>query len=105
MLARLAQIVLREVRRADYVFRYGGEEFLVLLPETDLTRACEAAERLRQAVEAEAGVTVSLGVAALSGDSPQPEKLIAEADAALYRAKQSGRNRVEAAPCSTPKGF
>jgi diguanylate cyclase (GGDEF)-like protein len=94
LLAILAKILLREVRRADYVFRFGGEEFLVLLPETGPERAMEAAERLRMAVETEAGVTISLGVAALNG-SMEPEELIADADSSLYQAKQNGRNRVE----------
>jgi diguanylate cyclase (GGDEF)-like protein len=95
LLTRLAKILLREVRRADYVFRYGGEEFLVLLPETGPERAQEAAERLRKMVEAEAGVTISLGVAHLEESPSRPEQLIAHADSALYRAKQNGRNRVE----------
>jgi diguanylate cyclase (GGDEF)-like protein len=94
LLAILAKILLREVRRADYVFRFGGEEFLVLLPETGPKHAMEAAERLRMAVETEAGVTISLGVAALNG-SMEPEELIADADSSLYQAKQNGRNRVE----------
>jgi diguanylate cyclase (GGDEF)-like protein len=95
LLTMLAKILLREVRRADYVFRYGGEEFLVLLPETGPERAQEAAERLRKTVEAEAGVTISLGVAHLEESPSKPEQLIAHADRALYRAKQNGRNRVE----------
>jgi diguanylate cyclase (GGDEF)-like protein len=98
LLTLLAKILLREVRRADYVFRYGGEEFLVLLPETGPERAREAAERLRQTVEAEAGVTISLGVAHLEESPSKPEQLIAHADRALYRAKQNGRNRVETGP-------
>ncbi len=96
LLGRLAGILLGEVRKADYVFRYGGEEFLVVLPETDLDRACEAAERLRKAVEAEAGgVTISLGVASLTESLQEKDQLIDAADKALYRAKENGRNRVE----------
>lgn len=95
LLVKLAGILSREIRNADYVFRYGGEEFLVIMPETELTSACEAAERLRKVVEDEAGVTVSLGVAPCPSPLEEGEILITMADAALYRAKEGGRNRVE----------
>jgi len=96
LLVRLADILLREVRKADYIFRYGGEEFLVLLPETGPDRARETAERLRRAVEAKAGgVTISLGIASLSESLQEKDRLIDVADNALYRAKKNGRNRVE----------
>ena len=97
LLVRLAHILRAEMRMSDYVFRYGGEEFLVLLPDTELALACDAAERLRAAVEREAGVTISLGVAAYHDGMPDKETLVRGADAALYRAKERGRNRVEAA--------
>ena len=96
LLVTLAKILLREMRRLDHVFRYGGEEFLILLPHTDHTMASKVAERLRTAVE-EIGVTISLGVSAYSSGVPDKETLIKMADAALYRAKEGGRNRVEAA--------
>lgn len=96
LLGRLAGILLGEVRKADYVFRYGGEEFLIVLPETSLERACETAERLRKAVEVGAGgVTISLGVASLTESLQKKDKLIDAADKQLYRAKKNGRNRVE----------
>ena len=97
LLARLAGILTAEMRKSDYVFRYGGEEFLVLLPDTELPMACDAAERLRAAVEREAGVTISLGVAAYHHGVPDKETLVRAADAALYLAKERGRNRVETA--------
>ena len=97
LLMRLAEILTAQMRKSDYVFRYGGEEFLVLLPDTELPMACEAAERLRAAVEREAGVTISLGVAAYHEGMPDKETLVKAADAALYRAKEGGRNRVETA--------
>jgi len=100
LLASLAGILTAQMRMADYVFRYGGEEFLVLLPDTDFSMACDAAERLRAAVEKESGVTVSLGVAAYRDGMPDKEALIGEADQAMYRAKQKGRNRAET---SVPK--
>lgn len=97
MLAKIAAILLREVRSADNVFRYGGEEFLAILPETDVTMACALAERLRKAVETEAGITISLGLAAYRITMQDKETLVGEADTALYRAKENGRNRVELA--------
>lgn len=97
LLVRLAGILKAQMRKSDFVFRYGGEEFLALLPDTDLPMACDAAERVRAAVEREAGVTISLGVAAYRDGMPDKEALVRAADAALYRAKERGRNRVETA--------
>ena len=92
-------------RPADLVARYGGEEFAVLLPEIDRDHALEMAERMRRAVhEAElphegsehGRITISLGVAAPHPSRDQtPEQLVERADRALYRAKESGRNRVQ----------
>jgi two-component system, cell cycle response regulator len=94
MLVKLAAILSHEMRNSDYVFRYGGEEFLALLPQTDLTLACEVAERLRKSVETEAGITISLGVSSYRENMLECEILISSADAALYQAKQQGRNRI-----------
>jgi diguanylate cyclase (GGDEF)-like protein len=88
-------------RRLDWVARFGGEEFVIVLPDTDIGRAVAIAERLRQAVEAsrvvhgadEIRVTASFGVAECLDDD-DAESLLARADAMLYRAKQTGRNRV-----------
>jgi len=104
VLVALTRIVREVVRSYDLLGRFGGEEFLLLLPETDLEKAAELAERVRQAMQerlaATAGatlldpVTVSLGVTAQRpGDTL--ESIIKRADDALYRAKQNGRNRVE----------
>lgn len=95
LLAELAHLFLEEVRNADWVFRYGGEEFLILLPDTGVEGAVEAAGKIRKAVEARTGVTISIGVAAFVDPEEQKEAMIGRADAALYRAKQNGRNRVE----------
>ena len=95
LLVRIAGVFMAEMRKSDYVFRYGGEEFLALLPDTDLSMAREAAERLRVAVEKETEVTISLGVAVYREDMPDKESLVKAADSALYRAKEGGRNRVE----------
>jgi diguanylate cyclase (GGDEF)-like protein len=102
VLRRVAGELERQVRTGDALYRYGGEEFLVLLPEQPIDAAGLAAERLRAAVEelalphpAGGVVTVSAGVAALSDDECKPDELFALADQALYRAKEAGRNRVE----------
>ena len=95
-------------RDVDVAARYGGEELAVLLPGADVAGAIAAAERVRKAVETldtrvvdAAGepvhVTVSLGVAALGEGPVDGDELVAQADAALYRAKRAGRNRTEAA--------
>ena len=103
-LAAIAECIARRIRSGDALFRYGGEEFCVLLPRTGEGGARRLAERVRGAVDAlriPAGEgtirpSVSLGVAAaLPGDGAA--ELMAKADAALYRAKRSGRNRVSAA--------
>jgi diguanylate cyclase (GGDEF)-like protein len=96
LLARVAATLVREARIADYVFRYGGEEFLLLLPWTDAAAAWAMAERVRMTVEGEMGVTISVGVVSCQQGMMDKENLIRLADEALYRAKQNGRNRVEA---------
>jgi diguanylate cyclase (GGDEF)-like protein len=93
---------LNSVREGDFVGRYGGEEVIILLPETDPEIAMRVAERLRASVaekpfktlDGEIYVTVSTGVAALDENTPHFEALIARADQALYMAKHKGRNRV-----------
>jgi diguanylate cyclase (GGDEF)-like protein len=84
------------------MYRLGGEEFLIVLPGVDATEGSRVAERLRRAVEEALpgglNVTVSAGVAAARGDAVDYERLFNAADAALYRAKWDGRNRVAVAP-------
>ena len=92
------------LRLSDILARFGGEEFVILLPDTGMAEAQQVAERIRREIEtrrdkALPAYTVSLGVSVAQGDAGQAadiEALLAEADAALYRAKQGGRNRVEA---------
>ena len=104
VLRGVADALACTLRTGDTLYRYGGEEFLVLLPEQTLDGAALAAERLRATVEARAiarpdggVVTISAGVAGTSGASCRPEELFTAADKALYRAKERGRNRVEIA--------
>jgi diguanylate cyclase (GGDEF)-like protein len=100
--ARAAAGCIREI---DVAARFGGEEFVVLLPETAPAAALEVADRIRAAVAAshvswaaqEIAVTVSIGVAACPGQVATPADLMAAADAALYQAKAAGRNRVASA--------
>jgi len=97
VLKGVAEILKKKVRGGS-AFRYGGEEMAVLLPKVEAPRAAEVAERLRKAIEAHkiAGikVTASFGVAQLDGSMADPGALVERADRALYRAKETGRNRV-----------
>lgn len=93
VLQQVARLFERCVRETDIVTRYGGEEFVVLMPETDLAGACIFCERMRKNCEAKLSVTVSAGVAvAVDGDNAR--SLLSRADAALYSAKTAGRNLV-----------
>ncbi|MEW6734770.1 MAG: GGDEF domain-containing protein [Acidobacteriota bacterium] len=102
VLRSTAQAIDTQLRAHDIAARYGGEEFIVLLPETDIGGAVIAAERLRQAIEGidflplgcPRRVTISIGVAQYPICGRSVEELIKQADDALYRAKQTGRNRV-----------
>lgn len=93
------------VRNTDIVGRWGGEEFLVVCPETDVEGVCKLAENLRTKVEeqvypVQSNVTASFGVTSLEGDESIKE-LLNRADSNLYRAKESGRNKVVCGPkCS-----
>jgi diguanylate cyclase (GGDEF)-like protein len=104
-LRAVAATIARELRGGDSVYRYGGEEFLLVLPEQTLDTARVAVERVRSAVERLAipqpaagpgGIlTLSAGIAAFGpGEAPTAEELLQRADAALYRAKAAGRNQL-----------
>lgn len=107
MLRELARIATQSVRSIDLIGRYGGEEFVAVLPETDGARALIVAERLRAAVAArhftldsgeEVRATVSIGVAVFPDHGATMDTLIRVADTALYAAKSGGRNRVHYEP-------
>ena len=103
VLRRIAEVLRRETRQTDVAARFGGEEFVVLLPQAELLEALQFADKIRAAVAAEnmgdglpPRVTISIGVAS-TGQShfATPADLLRAADDALYRAKERGRNRVE----------
>ena len=99
-LGRLGTILRRATRGSDLAFRYGGEEFLLLLPDLDLTGAIAVAERVRVGAAETEGLppfTISGGVALCDpADGRDPEPLLRRADTALYLAKRAGRNRIAA---------
>jgi diguanylate cyclase len=93
ILKSVAKLLADNVRDTDVVTRYGGEEFVIVMPQTPVTGACIFTDRLRQQVEQNLPLTISGGVAAaVDGDGPQT--LLSRADAALYSAKAAGRNRI-----------
>jgi diguanylate cyclase (GGDEF)-like protein len=99
IIANLAQLMRVNMRQSDIACRYGGEEFVILLPDCDKAAAIQTAERLRLAVERATPdfifYTVSIGVAVATGAQIQLENVINRADIAMYRAKDMGRNRVQ----------
>lgn len=106
VIRRVAGLTRQMVRDTDFAGRYGGEEFVVLLPDTPLDGATLFAERLRKAIEdmeivheqGSLGCSVSIGVACIRADTSNHKTLIEQADKALYQAKWAGRNRVISAP-------
>jgi diguanylate cyclase (GGDEF)-like protein len=107
ILREISRMVQSKIRRSDYLARYGGEEFVLVLRNTQYSYALELAERLRVMLEGSRislgretiGITASFGVASLRAGSDR-ERLLAEADAMVYRAKASGRNKVMPEPRS-----
>jgi diguanylate cyclase (GGDEF)-like protein len=104
VLRDLSAILAKDMREVDTVARYGGEEFVIILPETSQPGAMFVAQRLRKAVEqanffaaspqAVERLSISIGIAIFDEDAKSRRELIENADAALYAAKKSGRNRV-----------
>ena len=108
VLKEVAQTLKKQTRRSDYVGRYGGEEFLIILPETSLNKALVLAEKLRKGVAELTitandhilkGITVSIGTAAYE-DDPSVDEFISRSDKWLYAAKKNGRNQVQPQPNS-----
>jgi diguanylate cyclase (GGDEF)-like protein len=105
VLKGVARTLQKEARATDVVARYGGEEFAVVMPETDAAGAEVIAERIRERVKAlrfdtgsgKLQITLSLGIAAVPDDADGKARLVERADACLYHAKRSGRDRTVAA--------
>jgi diguanylate cyclase (GGDEF)-like protein len=105
ILRLVAQVLEKETRFNDFVSRYGGEEFAVLLPESTIDQGRWVADKVRQAVEntsllhdnTKIKVTVSAGVGQVDAERDTPETFVGRVDAALYQAKANGRNRIEPA--------
>lgn len=106
-LCAIATLLQGKLRTSDMLARWGGEEFIIMLPNTELDHACLLAERIRKIIsgtpiaikgeekeQLHINITVSIGVAVMTKEHVNTETLIAEADHGLYRAKESGRNRV-----------
>jgi diguanylate cyclase (GGDEF)-like protein len=99
-LQQVAEVIAGCVRTTDTAYRYGGEEFCILLRETCAEDALHFAERVRLRIEQRfatgemSGITASFGVADFTSDAPTPRALVEAADAAMYESKHSGRNRV-----------
>jgi diguanylate cyclase (GGDEF)-like protein len=100
VLRQVSKLFQQQLRKSDVVCRYGGEEFAMLLPQTSCSDALDAAEKLRRAVEAfpfpgvARPVSISAGVASFPEFGTTRDEIVASADAALYQAKQTGRNRI-----------
>ena len=102
-LQRLATILRRNLRATDVPARFGGDEFVVIMPQTRLEAALVVAERIRREVAASDGpvaLSVSIGATAASGAEADLDLLLARSDRALYAAKRMGRNRVCAEPAA-----
>lgn len=107
VLIAFAQVLRDCVRESDLLCRFGGEEFVVLLPDTDSDGAAVLAERIRAAFMGQAipfehkhlTNTVSIGVAETGGERADMDEMLRRADTALYAAKHAGRNRVIRADC------
>jgi diguanylate cyclase (GGDEF)-like protein len=97
-LMAVARRIQERCRASDLAARYGGDEFAVILPETDLSGALVFAEELGRRIEKAEGLQVSAGAAAFPEHGPDARALVAAADAALYRSKAAGRARACAAP-------
>ena len=114
VLVAMGQVLADNLREGDVLARWGGEEFMALLPGTSQAQAQQLAQRLRQSIEREhfhshdgqsLQVSVSMGVhSSQYGAHASAEQLVREADGALYRAKELGRNRVECAQASPHPG-
>jgi diguanylate cyclase (GGDEF)-like protein len=107
VLIQVADVIGQALRESDYVARFGGEEFVVLLPDAEVPRAMMVAERIRDALRAGwddqlPPCTVSIGIGTHLSREESLDSLLGRTDAALYRAKENGRDRVELATTTEP---
>jgi diguanylate cyclase (GGDEF)-like protein len=110
VLKMVASMLNAGSRTEDVVCRYGGEEFAIILPNTNITGGVELADRLRLAIAGQTlrfrdqnvSITVSMGVAEVQEGDEDGSAMLQMADAALYQAKQTGRNRVCTSNVATP---
>jgi len=93
LLRKISQLFQDAVHEKDTIFRYGGEEFVIFLDRADKKDASVVAERIHTLVNLYIPVTVSIGISTYPGDGEAPDELIAKADEALYKAKETGRNK------------
>lgn len=114
ILKQLANLIIQTSRSSELAARFGGEEFVILMPETDAQSAVGAANRIRELVETTPfkindkdtiQKTISIGVASLHPDGDSADSLLKRADEALYEAKHGGRNQVKASAAMAPKGW
>jgi len=100
VLIKISSVIEETIRKVDIAGRYGGEEFLIVIPDTDSGGAYKTAERIRETIEKikwdKDGLKVTISGGVCEFNDEDSEKLIAKADELLYRAKESGRNRIEA---------
>lgn len=109
VLKHICKICSEEIRNIDFFARYGGEEFIILLPESELSGAVKTAERIQKSLANNAitfegneiCVTLSLGICVVNDNHANFESVIKDADIAMYRAKENGRNRIEVIDSTT----
>lgn len=99
VLKYIGEVILKTVRKSDIACRYGGEELSVIMPQTNISTASKVAERIRKRIEKSMindhiSVTVSIGVSEALVLYKAPDEIVRDADAALYKAKEKGKNRV-----------
>lgn len=100
LLKNVSQLMKNQAREHDVLCRAGGEEFMIFLPNTDLNRAFEAAERIRKSIEIYSfptvgNITISIGISSWKGLAERIDDVLKKSDQALYKAKNNGRNRTE----------
>jgi diguanylate cyclase (GGDEF)-like protein len=94
LLRKMCELFKEAVREEDVIFRYGGEEFVIYLAHTDKPGAALVAERISSVINLYMPTTVSMGVATFPDDGTDLEELVSKADGALYKAKETGRNKI-----------